>query len=376
MKIGSLDRISIYRMIVVITALAALAILSVIVIAPFIPAILLAIIFTLSAWPAYSWLEQKLQGRRGLAAGIMTLVLAMCFILPLMFLASSLAENFTWISSNILTALQNPPKEAPEWLATLPHVGPLIAEQWAHYVQDSSALSALALKQTAPATQGIAGVAGTVGRGAVDLTLGVIIAFFLFRHGVEAAARLNVLIDKFLGQRGQHLLRVSKNTMIGVVYGMMGTAVAQGTLSAIGFMIAGVPAPVFLGFVTFILSFLPLGAPLIWVPASIWLFTQGYTGMGIFMVLWGLLLVSSIDNVIRPYFISLGSNLPLLVTLLGVFGGIIAFGFIGIFIGPTLLAVAYTLIIEWSHTDRQRKAAADAPPTISEDPPFVEKTST
>ena len=376
MKIGSLDRISIYRMAVVMTALAALGILSVIVIAPFVPAILLAIIFTLSAWPAYSWLEQKLKGRRGLAAAIMTFILALCFILPLMFLASSLAENFSWVSANVITALQNPPKEAPEWLATLPHFGPLIAEQWERYVHDTSAISALALKNSGTATQGIAGIAGTVGRGAIDLTLGVIIAFFLFRHGVEAAARLTVLIDKFLGHRGQHLLRVSKNTMIGVVYGMMGTAVAQGTLSAIGFLIAGVPAPVFLGFATFILSFLPLGAPLIWVPATVWLFTEGHTGMGIFMGLWGLLAVSSIDNVIRPYFISLGSNLPLLVTLLGVFGGIIAFGFIGIFIGPTLLAVAYTLIIEWSHTDRQRKQSEDAPPTITEDPPFVEKTST
>lgn len=364
MKIGSLDRISIYRMAVVMAALAGLTILSVIVIAPFIPAILLAIIFTLSAWPAYSWLEQKLKGRRGLAAGIMTLMLALCFILPLMFLASSLLENFTWISTNVLNAVQNPPKQAPQWLATLPHVGPMISAQWEEYIKDSSSLSTILIKQAVPATQGVAGVAGTVGRGAIDLTLGVLIAFFLFRHGVEAAARLTVLIDKFLGQRGQHLLRVSKNTMIGVVYGMLGTAVAQGTLAAIGFMIAGVPAPVLLGFATFILSFMPLGAPLIWVPATIWLFTTGHIGMGIFMGLWGLLLVSAIDNVIRPYFISVGSNLPLLVTLLGVFGGIIAFGFIGLFIGPTLLAVAYTLIIEWSHTDRKRKAAAsnDAAP--------------
>lgn len=369
MKIGSLDRISIYRMIVVILAIATLGIMSVIVIAPFIPAMLLAVIFTLSAWPAYSWLEQRLHGRRGLAAAIMTLMLALCFILPLAFLASSLAENFAWISTNILDALQNPPKVAPDWLAHLPHIGPMIAAQWEQYIEDSSALSSLMMEKTAPATKGIIGVAATVGHGVIDLTLGILIAFFLFRNGVEVASRLTVLIDKFLGQRGQHLLRVSKNTMIGVVYGMMGTAVAQGTLSAIGFAIAGVPAPVFLGFATFVLSFMPLGAPLIWVPAAIWLFTSGFTGMGIFMVLWGLVLISSIDNVIRPYFISLGSNLPLLVTLLGVFGGIIAFGFIGLFIGPTLLAVAYTLIIQWSHTDRERSAPV-------EDPPFVEDTQT
>lgn len=358
MKIGSLDRISIYRMATVIAALTALSIMSIIVITPFIPAILLAVIFALSAWPAYSWLEQKLQGRRTLAASLMTLILALCFILPLTFLAASLADNFVWLSNDILTLVQNPPPEPPAWLATLPHIGPQIVTKWHEYTQDTGALTTLLVQQTGPATKTVASIAGTVGRGAVDLSLGVLIAFFLFRNGVEAAERLSVLIGKFLGTRGQHLLKVSKSTMIGVVYGMMGTAVAQGTLSAIGFMIAGVPAPIFLGFVTFILSFLPLGAPLIWVPATIWLFAEGYTGMGIFMGLWGLLAVSSIDNIIRPYFISLGSNLPLLVTLLGVFGGIIAFGFIGLFIGPTLLAVAYTLIIEWSYDDKKEPAAA------------------
>ena len=369
MKIGSLDRIAIYRMLVVIGGLAAIGILSVVVIAPFIPAMLLSIIFTLSAWPAYSWLERKLKGRRGLAATLMTLILALCFILPLAVLTYSLAENFNWVSTNVIDALQNPPKEAPEWLAGLPHVGPLIAEQWSTYIQDTAALTALITKQAAPATQGVLGLASTVGHGAIDLTLGVFIAFFLFRNGVEVADRLTVLIEKFWGARGQHLLRVSKNTMIGVVYGMMGTAVAQGTLASIGFLIAGIPAPVFLGFATFFLSFLPMGAPVIWIPAAIYLFAQGSIGWGIFMVLWGLLLVSSIDNVIRPYFISLGSDLPLLITLLGVFGGIIAFGFIGLFIGPTLLAVAYTLIIEWSHSDSDSKAEE------SQDPPFVEQTA-
>ncbi len=369
MKIGSLDRITIYRMLVVIGGLAVIGVLSVIVIAPFIPAMLLAIIFTLSAWPAYSWLEKRMKGRRGLAASLMTTILALCFILPLAILTSSLAGNFDWVSTNVISALQNPPREAPEWLAGLPHIGPFLAEQWHIYLQDTTALTAILTKQAAPATQGVLGFASSVGRGAIDLTLGVFIAFFLFRHGVEVADRLTVLIDKFWGTRGQHLLRVSKNTMIGVVYGMMGTAVAQGTLAAIGFVIAGIPAPVLLGFATFFLSFLPMGAPIIWVPAAIWLFAQGSIGMGIFMVFWGLLAVSSIDNVIRPYFISLGSDLPLLVTLLGVFGGIIAFGFIGLFIGPTLLAVAYTLIIEWSHSDKKNLSEN------VEDPPFVEQTA-
>jgi predicted PurR-regulated permease PerM len=136
--------------------------------------------------------------------------------------------------------------------------------------------------------------------------------------------------------------------MIGVVYGMLGTALAQATVAGIGFWIAGVPGPVFLALLTFLLSPAPIGPPLIWVPAAVWLFLHHHTGMGIFLALWGICGISMIDNVIRPYFISRGSKMPFSLMLLGVFGGIISFGFIGIFIGPTVLSVIYTLLMEWS----------------------------
>ena len=153
------------------------------------------------------------------------------------------------------------------------------------------------------------------------------------------------------GERGTRLLNVAENTINGVVYGMLGTALAQGALAALGLWIAGVPGALFLGLLTSLLSFVPMGPPMVWFPAAAWLISTGEIEWGIFMGLWGFFLVSTVDNVIRPYFISLGSALPLLLVFLGVLGGIVAFGLLGVFIGPTLLAVGYTMMREWSHSE-------------------------
>jgi predicted PurR-regulated permease PerM len=133
-----------------------------------------------------------------------------------------------------------------------------------------------------------------------------------------------------------------------VVYGILGTALAQGILAGMGLWISGVPAPLLLGLLTFFLSLIPMGPPLVWIPATLWLFYRGDPGWGVFMGMWGAVIVSGVDNLLKPYLISRGSNLPFVLVFLGVFGGVIAFGFIGIFLGPTLLAVGYALLQDWS----------------------------
>jgi predicted PurR-regulated permease PerM len=146
-----------------------------------------------------------------------------------------------------------------------------------------------------------------------------------------------------------------------VVYGVIGTALAQGIVAGIGFAIAGAPAPMLLALLTFFLSFLPFGPPIVWIGASIWLFAMGKTGWGIFMVLYGLLVISVVDNFIKPIIISRGSKLSFIVMFIGVLGGVTAFGFIGIFIGPTLLAVGFSLAHEILEQRRHISAAALGP---------------
>jgi predicted PurR-regulated permease PerM len=121
-------------------------------------------------------------------------------------------------------------------------------------------------------------------------------------------------------------------------------------VAVLGFLIAGVPAVPLLGIATFLFSLVPVGPPLIWGGAALWLFDQGRTGWGIFMLLWGFFLISGVDNVVKPMLISRGSSLPFLLVLLGVLGGVMAFGFVGLFIGPTLLAIGYGLLRNWTGT--------------------------
>lgn len=348
-NLDTINKVTLFRFLAMAFVIGGILAGCITVLGPFLPAILLAVIFTLSTWPAFAWLERRLNHRTALAAALMTCLLAIGFLVPMILIANSLTGNFTKLWSTLTTSLANNDGKPPEWVADIPFISDYALSFWNKYLADSQTLAQTLSDNAKPISETILTIGASIGRGVIDLALGVFITYFLFRHGVQAAERLSELTDKFVGQFGQNLLTVSKNTMIGVLYGIVGTAVMQGTLAAIGFTVAGVPGAVFLGLMTFFLSFIPMGPPFIWVPATLWLFSESNIGMGIFLFFWGLLVISMADNVIRPYFISLGSNLPLLLVLLGVFGGILAFGFIGLFIGPTLLALAYTLIIAWSN---------------------------
>src|SRR5213083_915792 len=182
--------------------------------------------------------------------------------------------------------------------------------------------------------------------GLLELALSILIAFFLFRNGESAAEQLGVIIERVAGVRGRRLLTLSGSTVRGVVYGILGTALVQAVMAGVGYLSAGVPGAGMLALRTFFLSVVPIGPPLIWIPAALWLFHEGSTGWGVFMLVWGFG-VSSIDNVGKPWLISQGSDMPFLLIFFGVLGGALTFGFIGVFLGPTLLAVGYRLVTEW-----------------------------
>ena len=158
---------------------------------------------------------------------------------------------------------------------------------------------------------------------------------------------------KLAGELGERMLRLAIGTVTGVMVGIVGTAAAQSLVAMIGFLIADVPGVIMLTFATFFLSMIPvIGATLIWLGAAAWLYDGGQTGWAIFMILWGMFGISSVDNFVKPILISRTSSLPLLLIVVGVFGGVLVFGFIGLFLGPTLLALGQVLIREWlSHPE-------------------------
>lgn len=342
------ERQQVYQFIVAIVAVSAILIGCLVILAPFFPAILLATIFTLATWPAFAWLKGKLRNKTMLTALLMTLLLAACFVVPLFIIGTSIADNYTKIYSLVQQSLQGDLSSTGHWLKQTPYVGEHLEKYWTAATSDKERINTFLQTYATDTSQWVIRLGTTVGYGLLDLTLGVLISYFFFRHGTYVAVRTRNLIETFAGERGERLLTVSKNTLVGVVYGILGTALAQGVLATFGFWISGIPGATFLGLMTFFVSLLPMGPPLIWIPAVIWLFSEGLTGWGIFLLLWGLLVISSIDNFLKPYFISLGSNLPFMLVLLGIAGGVIAFGFIGIFIGPTILALTYSLVSEWS----------------------------
>jgi predicted PurR-regulated permease PerM len=367
LNIDPKDRTYIYQLIAGVTAVVFILVGCLIVLRPFFPAILLATILALSTWPAFTWLNSRMHQRTALAAGLMTVLLAACFIAPLVLIGTSTADNFTKFYDVVQgTVQQSPVEKTANILKQIPFFGEKLSTYWTTLASDKERMSEMFKEYAGTTSQSVLKLGATIGRGLMDLTLGVLIAYFFFRHGTRVAVRTNKLIETFGGERGKYLLQVSKNTLIGVVYGMMGTALVQGALGAIGFWIAQVPGASFLGLMTFFISFVPGGPPIIWIPVALWLFNEGHSYMAIFIVAWGVLAIGMVDNVLRPYFVSRGSDLPFLLVLLGIVGGVLAFGFIGIFIGPTLLALAYALVIGWSTTRQEEFAKATLPPAGAE----------
>jgi len=348
------DKNQLYQLLGGILGFIVILSVCLIIMKPFFPAILLSTIFTLSTWPAFIWLNHRLGDRPVISSTVMTLILAVFFIMPICLIGTSLTESLTKAYSFTQETISGNNSDTLKTnLENLPYVGQYLEHGWNFIEQHKEPINITLKKYAAPTSQKIISMGASIGRGLLDISLGVLLTYFFFRHGKDAATRLGNLIDKFSGERGRQIFSISKNTLTSVIYGILGTAVAQALLAALGLLIAGVPGVTFLAFITFFLSLIPMGPPLIWIPAALWLYATGKVTMALFLALWGLLVISSVDNFLKPYFISMGSNLPLALVLLGVLGGVVAFGFIGVFIGPTFLAVAYNLIIDWS-TSREK----------------------
>lgn len=315
---------------------------------PFLTAILFAAVVCVSTWPLYLWLLRLLKGRQNLAALTMTLSLILTIILPLALVAFNLADNITAFYDQIREAIDDGPLEPPAWLTGLPLVGESIRDYWHLIATSQEEMMALLKRLLEPTRKFLLAGGILLGQGVLEMSLAAFVSFFLYRDGEALVRALEAAMERLAGLHSVNVLDTVNNTVRGVMYGLVGTALAQGFVAIIGFVIAGVPAALLLGVATFVLSLIPAGPPLIWGGAAIWLFYQGSTGWGIFMLLWGLLLISSVDNILKPMLISRGSKLPFILVMFGVMGGVLAFGFVGIFIGPTLLAVGFGLMQKWT----------------------------
>jgi predicted PurR-regulated permease PerM len=316
------------------------------VVQPFVPALLFAIAICISTWPAYRWLQSRLRGRRSVASLIACIVVALGVIAPTVVLVISLGDAAAWLLKLIDEWRAAGPLQAPAWVTRLPVIGDL-AGGWIRDLASGVGTSD-ALAQLAEPARRLALAGGrALGYGVTQALFAALLLFFLYRDGEAFARRLSTAASRLGGERGQALLATAQRTIVGVMFSVLGTALAQAMVAVVGFAIAGVPNAVLLGALTFILSMAPVGPPLIWGGAAVWLFRHGDTGRAVFMLLYGLFGISSVDNVIKPFLISRSSHLPFALTLIGVIGGVLAFGVAGVFVGPTLLALAINLTRQW-----------------------------
>jgi predicted PurR-regulated permease PerM len=326
---------------------------------PFMSAIVWAAVLTVTAWPLFQRTRRALHGRTALAATLMVLLIAAMLLAPFVIVGATIAENFDVVSAWARQLVAQGPPEPPAWVSSLPLVGERLAAYWGGFSHDTARVLEEGRKLIEPAREYLLKGGGSVLSGIIQLTLSIIIAFFFFTNGDALIGRLHGAAERIAGEHGRRLAQTATLTVRGVVLGIFGTALAQAVLMAIGLWIAGVAAAPLLGLLTFFLSPVPIGPPLVWIPVGLWLLNQGATAMGIFILLWGTFVVSMVDNVIKPLIISRGAALPFALVLLGVLGGAIAFGIIGVFLGPVLLAVGYALLKEWA-VDAAARAAIDS----------------
>ena len=335
-------------------ALVALLIVGcVAVLLPMIGAILFAFVLWICTWPTYSEkVLPRLGGRKTLGAALMTLLLVLVMLLPMIFLVGSLANGADTLVAEVRPIIERGlPRDPPAFLSNLPIVGGEIEASWHRVSRNRIELDNL-LKQFAEPAQSFALATGRVAaNGVLQLALVLLVIFFLDRDGAAIAHALYVGARKLGGDLGEEMIERARGTVVGVMLGIVGTAVAQATVAMFGFLIAGVPGAMLLGFATFFLSMIPIGPPLIWGGAAAWLYAQDETGWAIFMVLYGLFIVSSIDNFLKPILMARGAGIPILLIALGVLGGVLVFGFIGIFLGPVLLALGHMLFGRWTHEE-------------------------
>jgi len=314
---------------------------------PFLGAAIWAVTIVAATWPLMISIQRQLWGRRSLAVAVMTVVLLCFLVVPLWLAISTIVSNADQIAgwARSLSTFEVPPP--PAWLGRLPFFGDDLVAAW-----QKVAVAGLQdfMRKLAPyggeAIRWFATEVGGFGVLVLQFLLTVVFASLLYAKGEHATSWTKRFSRRLAGPRGETSIRLAGQAVRGVALGVVVTALAQSVLAGVGLAVAGVPFAAVLTAVIFMLAVAQVGALLVLIPAVAWLYWSGQTGWGTFLLLWSLV-VGTMDNFLRPILIKKGADLPLLLIFAGVVGGLIAFGVIGIFVGPVVLAVAHKLLSAW-----------------------------
>jgi predicted PurR-regulated permease PerM len=314
---------------------------------PFLTALVWATMIVITTWPLMLVVQKRLWGKRGLTVTLMIVGLLLVFVIPFTLAVVSIIDRSDEIvaGARSLAAFTLPPP--PEWVEKLPVVGPKLVAQWRHLATGGQTE---VIQRLTPYVQKIVSwsvaQAGSLMMMSVQFLLTIIISAVLYATGGQAAEGILLFARRLGGKNGEDAAILAAKAVRGVALGVVVTAVVQSLLGGIGLALSGVPAAMLLTGIMFILCIAQVGPGLVLIPAVAWLFWKDQTLWGTIMVVWTLIVIT-VDNFLRPFLIKRGADLPLLLIFAGVLGGLIAFGVIGLFIGPVMLAVTYTLLHAW-----------------------------
>lgn len=327
--------------------LGALIIASFWILQPFLAAAIWATMIVVATWPVMLWLQARLWRRRALAVLAMTVILLLVFVVPLALAAGTIVSNADEIVAGLKSIADFRMPTPPDWIAQLPFVGAKVVLAWEQAAAAGvEGLLAKLMPYAGGLTKWFVAEAGNVGFLFVQFLLTLALSALMYARGEAAAEQVTRFGARLAGERGEQAVRLAAQAIRSVALGVIVTAVVQAGLGGIGMAIAGVPFAGLLTAVTLFLCIAQIGPSPVLFPAVIWLYWKGETGWGTLLLVIAVIVVT-MDNVLRPMLIRYGADLPLLLIFAGVIGGLLGFGLLGIFVGPVVLAVAYTLLQAW-----------------------------
>ena len=345
------------RITLLVLVIGALLVGSVWTLRPFLSGLIWATAIAITTWPLLLRLQQ-LTGRRSVAAALLTLLALLTFIVPFALAINTLLDAASRVPAVVNDFLANGLGRPPQWVAQIPVVGRTVAERW-QTVSDGGpeALETFVQPYASQAATWAIGVAGSSGRTLVLVLVTLVLLPILYVQGETAAHGALALGRRLGGEIGERAIRTAAQAVRSVALGVVVTAMVQSLLVGLGLRFCGVPHSGFLTAIAFVFGIVQIGPLPVLAIGTIWLYWTGSTTLGTVLLIWSAP-VLALDNVLRPILIRRGVKLPLLLIIGGVIGGLVGFGVVGLFVGPVVLATAFTLTKEWVARGRAHAVAA------------------
>ncbi len=335
-----------FRRLLVAGLILGILLLTFTVLQPFIVPLIWGGILAYVAWPLHLRVLKMCGGRSPVASLISTILVTVIIVVPLVWLILMLRVEAVAAYAEIQDFLATKPV-LPQAIRDLPYIGGQAQEILNQIAAEPKALRGQLMLMFEQSSVEVTRVIGGAGRNIAKLFFAVFSMYFLLRDGPRLMREARAVLEGILGPRVHDYIDAAGFTTQAVVYALMLGALAQGVAAGIGYWIFGVEAPVLMGAVTVIIALVPFGAPMVWGSLATWALVRGDMVNGVGLILWGLILVSWVDNIVRPLVISNATRMPFLLVVFGVLGGVLAFGLVGLFIGPVLLAVSLAIWREW-----------------------------